>query len=58
MPRQLVTRRKTDRVLLARLAAEQNGHRYKGKAIDQLHYWWTQVSPEQRLEFLRKVRIG
>lgn len=56
--RQLVTRRKTDRVLLARLAAERDGRRYKGTAIEQLNYWWRQVTPEQRLDFLRRVRIG
>jgi hypothetical protein len=56
--RQLVTRRKTDRALLARLAAERDGTRYKGSAYEQLLYWWRLVTPEQRLEFLRKVKIG
>jgi hypothetical protein len=56
--RQLVTRRKTDRALLARLAAEREGRRYKGTAIEQMHFWWAKLSGEERLEFLRKVKIG
>jgi hypothetical protein len=56
--RQLVTRRKTDRALLARLAAERDGRRYKGTAIEQLDYWWSKVSLVEKLEFLRRIRIG
>ena len=56
--RQIVTRRQTDRALLARLAAERDGHRFKGTAVEQINYWWERLTAEQRLDFLRRVRIG
>jgi len=60
MPRRRInhTTPKTDRILYKQLNAERLARRQSKTAREQLEYWWHKTEPDERLAFLRWVRIG
>jgi hypothetical protein len=45
-----------DRRLFQHLDRERQ-IRHTRTGLAWMHYWWERISPDERLEFLRKIRI-